>query len=108
MPGDGNALCGSWRTDLGRFGYARYHARPAGPSKQERGLLQHFSSRSVRAALPVALALAFLLAPLAGGGGFFGLNGRVVYYEGANLKASDGSTLVPGANGPGASLSPDA
>jgi len=83
---------------------------PPGPIEQGEGLLQYVLWRAVRAAVPVALALAFLLAPLAPGGGYAGRNGRVVYVEGTAVKATSTATpLATGAvTGGGASLSPDA
>jgi hypothetical protein len=86
-----------------------------GPIEQERGLLQHIVPRLLRAAIPVALASAFLLAPLAGGGGFSGRNGGVIYLADTNVINTDESPeLVTDASdadtnpGLGASLSPNA
>jgi hypothetical protein len=86
--------------------------------------LQYIVPRLVRAAIPLAIASAFLLAPLAGGGGFSGRNGRVVYIEAGVVKAAvvpattpptAPAVLAPGvsgvpaaATGSGATLSPDA
>jgi hypothetical protein len=81
---------------------------PRDESSRRAALLQHFLARLVRAAAPIAFALAFTLAPLAGGGGFAGRNGRVIYVKSNEVRATGTATpLATDAAGSGASLSPD-